>query len=617
MVSGTTLSPTYRTLAFVSWLDRLGRLEFVTPENPDNGEFFVPRIIEQHELELKGRERKKRMFPSKSDGQTIALFLGLRLASSGSVAIFCGKKLTASSLCEKIVDAYDRGIGITKPLEYSDQSEVHRLQFLCERNLGTEATATHSATLGIFAHHGNTPQGIRLAVEHAMKEGLVRVVICTSTLAQGVNLPIRYLIVTSVYQGRERIKVRDFHNLLGRAGRAGMHTEGSILFADPAFYDERNTLNNRWRWEEIKELLEPNNSEPCVSTLLSLFDPFHSDDRRYTIRMEPLDFVSMYIESSEYLSSLPGKIASAHADKHFTEDGIRNQISWRMSIISSIESYLMANWDESGSGLVEADIMELSKGTLAYFLADDKQREQIIELFLRLAQNIERNISEPSRRKTFGKTLYGVGTSIEIESWVKKNIEALVLCEDLDEILSILWLLLYSNIRNTTFRKCDKPDVLKTVALGWIHGKSFHELYKICLNANARLIAGTQRRMLKLDHIVDICENAFAYDGTLLIGAVAEHIELISPDNCAEIVIKIQEFQKRLKYGLPSSSSVALYELGFADRAVSMDISSAISFISSNKHEVMRMIHQNNQLILDVLEKYPSYFQRVMENIMA
>ena len=65
-----------------------------------------------------------------------------------------------------------------------------------------------------------------------MKEGLVRFVVCTSTLAQGVNLPIRYLIVTSVYQGKEQIKVRDFHNLIGRAGRAGMHTEGSILFAD-------------------------------------------------------------------------------------------------------------------------------------------------------------------------------------------------------------------------------------------------------------------------------------------------------------------------------------------------------------------------------------------------
>ena len=145
--------------------------------------------------------------------------------------------------------------------------EVERLTHLHVENLGADAPASQSAAHGIFSHHGNTPHGIRLAVEHAMRDDLVRFVVCTSTLAQGVNLPIRYLIVTSVYQGMERIKVRDFHNLIGRAGRAGMHTEGSILFADPVIYDKRKARNDKWRWDQVKELLEPRNSEPCISNL--------------------------------------------------------------------------------------------------------------------------------------------------------------------------------------------------------------------------------------------------------------------------------------------------------------------------------------------------------------
>ncbi|MCK7577805.1 MAG: hypothetical protein MZV65_19770 [Chromatiales bacterium] len=60
--------------------------------------------------------------------------------------------------------------------------------------------------------------------------------------------------MTSVYQGMERIKVRDFHNLIGRAGRAGMHTEGSVLFADPMIYDKRKARNDEWRWDQVKEL---------------------------------------------------------------------------------------------------------------------------------------------------------------------------------------------------------------------------------------------------------------------------------------------------------------------------------------------------------------------------
>ena len=68
-----------------------------------------------------------------------------------------------------------------------------------------------------------------------MKLGLAKFVICTSTLAQGVNFPLKYLIVTSTRQGGEQILVRDFHNLMGRAGRAGMHTEGSVISRRPLF----------------------------------------------------------------------------------------------------------------------------------------------------------------------------------------------------------------------------------------------------------------------------------------------------------------------------------------------------------------------------------------------
>lgn len=601
VVSGTNLSPTYRTVAFTSWLDQLGRLEFVTQDNPDNREFFVPRLIEQHQLQLRGKERKQRLFPEKTDGQAIALFLGLKLAGNGSVAIFCGRKATASSLCEKVVDAYDRGISFTKPVEYSDQAEVERLHFLYASNLGAEAITTQSAALGIFTHHGNTPQGIRLAVEHSMKEGLAKFVICTSTLAQGVNLPIRYLVVTSVYQGLERIKVRDFHNLIGRAGRAGMHTEGSILFADPIVYDKRTVRKDNWRWAQVRELLDPSNSEPCASTLLSLFEPLQSDDRKYKIHMEPLEFVRAYIESAEDVVSLPHQITSQHADKGFTIDGIEKQIAWRMNIISSIESYLMSHWDETVVGLQEGGIDELAKGTLAFFLADDEQRGQIAELFKLLSKNIEQNVSEASRRKIFGKTLYGVRTSIEIEEWVTEHVDDLIACTDHEGIIAASWPIIEKNIQNKTFKKCDPPEILRDVALEWIRGKPFHELFAILFNANARIIAKTQRRRVKLDHIIDICENAFAYDGTLVLGAIAELIEHIRPENTGDLISKLQELQKRLKYGLPSSSAITLYELGFADRVIAVDISLIFEGDSPNKYAIIRGIKENEQELEEYL----------------
>jgi hypothetical protein len=143
-----------------------------------------------------------------------------------------------------------------------------------------------SVQLGIFPHHASVPNGLRLSVEFSMKASLISFVVCTSTLAQGVNLPIRYLIVTGVYQGGDRILVRDFHNLIGRAGRAGMHTEGSIIFADTKVFDKRRQVRERWRWRTAKELLDFANSEPSSSSISAIFQPFEFGQPTRTIAID-------------------------------------------------------------------------------------------------------------------------------------------------------------------------------------------------------------------------------------------------------------------------------------------------------------------------------------------
>ena len=284
-----------------------------------------------------------------------------------------------------------------------------------------------------------------------VKEGLAKFVVCTSTLAQGVNLPIRYLIVTSTYQGKDKIKVRDFHNLIGRAGRSGMYTEGSILFANPAVYDERQG-KGQWRWRQVKDLLNPGKSEPCASTLLSVFKPLRSDDGNNTISIKPIEkFIQAYANGD--VEALPERLVSQNAEKGFTIAGLKKQIEWKINIVSAIESYLMAHWDDSGDGFQDDDVTELGMETLGYFLAEDEQRDQIIELFRLLAQNITENIPEASRRKVFSKTLYGVQNSIAIENWTIQHIEDLIACDSYENLLITLWPVMSRNIHNNTFEK--------------------------------------------------------------------------------------------------------------------------------------------------------------------
>lgn len=126
--------------------------------------------------------------------------------------------------------------------------------------------------------------------------------------------------------------------------------------------------------ESGEKLLEPRNSEPCISNLLSIFDPLKSDNGKYIIPIEILDFVKAYITDSDGVNKLAVEITTRHADKGCSRDSIEQQFAWRIRLICAVESFLLSHWDESENGLSKADVIRLAEGTLAFFLADKEKR---------------------------------------------------------------------------------------------------------------------------------------------------------------------------------------------------------------------------------------------------
>ena len=611
VVDGEALIPTFKSIAFASWLDQQGRIEYVNTDNIDRNEFFVPRVIEKIELNKKVGERKKRYFPEKGkgSGQSIALYLGLKLISNGSIAIFCGSKPVAVSICEKAIDIIERDIPLNLPKEYSDYQEVIRLRNLHVLNLGEDSSASIISQYGIFSHHGNVPHGIRLAIEHAMRENLIRFVVCTSTLAQGVNLPIRYLIVTSIYQAGEPIKVRDFHNLIGRAGRSGMHTEGSILFVDSKVYDSRK------KWEQVKKLLNPNNSEPCISNLLSIFDPITSDDGKYYIDIKALDFAKTYIDGSNDIHNLADEIVQKYHDKNFSHNGVTQQISWKINLICSLENFLLS-FESNEEKLTESNAIVLAEGTLAFYLADEEKKEQLRLLFKILADNIITNMKDSESRIVYGKTFYGIRDSQVILKWLSEYSDKLIVAENNNEIIEALWEIMKIYIRNKSFNKFNKPDILLEMVKKWISGCSFSEIYQFSKIKGCQLRAETQLREIKIENIVDIFEGGIAYDSALFVSALAEFTNLLERSDKFKLFNKLQIFQKHLKYGLPSETAITLYEMGFADRVIAQDLALSLGLISIEKQEIIKELNKNKENFQEVMAKYPSYFQNKMLKIL-
>ena len=90
---------------------------------------------------------------------------------------------------------------------------------------------------GIGVHHAGMLPKYRRLVEQLAQEGLLKVICGTDTLGVGINVPIRTVVITALskFDGARtrQLKAREFHQIAGRAGRAGFDTEGRVVVQAP------------------------------------------------------------------------------------------------------------------------------------------------------------------------------------------------------------------------------------------------------------------------------------------------------------------------------------------------------------------------------------------------
>ena len=90
---------------------------------------------------------------------------------------------------------------------------------------------------GIGVHHAGMLPKYRRLVEQLAQAGLLKVICGTDTLGVGINVPIRTVVFSALskYDGtRTRLlNARDFHQIAGRAGRAGYDTAGTVVVQAP------------------------------------------------------------------------------------------------------------------------------------------------------------------------------------------------------------------------------------------------------------------------------------------------------------------------------------------------------------------------------------------------
>lgn len=102
---------------------------------------------------------------------------------------------------------------------------------------GFGKTLSRLVRAGIGVHHAGMLPRYRRLVERLAQAGLLAVICGTDTLGVGINVPIRTVLITALakYDGnRSRIlSAREFHQIAGRAGRAGFDTAGYVQVLAP------------------------------------------------------------------------------------------------------------------------------------------------------------------------------------------------------------------------------------------------------------------------------------------------------------------------------------------------------------------------------------------------
>lgn len=201
---------------------------------------------------------------------------------------------------------------------------------------------------GIGIHHAGMLPKYRRLVERLSQQGLLKVICGTDTLGVGINVPIRTVLFTGLakYDGiKSRIlKSREFHQIAGRAGRAGYDSEGTVVIQAPEHEIENFRLRQRAGSDpkKLKKLRKKSAPDGQVTWSESTFE-------RLTTA-EPEKLVSQFAMSNSMLLNVVARRQwTFEALRHLIRTNHDTRAKQNKTILRTIELY---------RGLLNAGVVE-------------------------------------------------------------------------------------------------------------------------------------------------------------------------------------------------------------------------------------------------------------------
>lgn len=114
-----------------------------------------------------------------------------------------------------------------------------------EENVCRDWYVSEALTLGIGIHHAQMPRFVAQEMIRRFNDGRISILLCTSTIIEGVNTAAKAVVVYSKKRGNHNIDEFTFRNIAGRAGRAFQHFSGRVYHFDTLKSTEDITVTDQ------------------------------------------------------------------------------------------------------------------------------------------------------------------------------------------------------------------------------------------------------------------------------------------------------------------------------------------------------------------------------------
>lgn len=405
-------------------------------------DFINRKDTQGKDLRVWDNEKKRWRVNYKPVGCTLAL----RSLKAGSVLLFTTGKsrgLGCTTLAKGIIEMIDNGAFDVPGNYVKDPEALRKIVEYATYQLGTEHLFCKALKKGFAYHHGDIPQDLREKIERAYDKSIIRLIISNTTLAEGVNLPIKTIVIAYAMDQSNPgnyLPNNRFKNIIGRVGRAGRERYGTVIV--PVAY------KNGYLIRTIKEALNPDDSalKKMKGTLYALVE---------------------YLVNQNIVSN---------------ENNINELLSVN-AFSDAIDEMIVRS---SEGNVNEIDVDDLVSESLAYFLSDEVKRNALKQVF-KARHNVLKETVEDERYQLSKVT----GLNLRELDSVEKHItdEQVLLATELWDVTNsefvsfiIECVLNLPTIQeeieasSTRINLLSNAERVKRIAIMWMQGLQYHEI---------------------------------------------------------------------------------------------------------------------------------------------